>query len=90
MAAAGEGEGSSGGGGYREGSSGGGCCRGRGSPATAVEGVAAVAEEGCGGGKMERGGGQKLTFYTRLLGFGGDSCFLDHDPTILAQLYRIN
>jgi hypothetical protein len=58
---------------------------------------ATAAEEGGGGrmariddGKMERGGGQELTFCTRLLGLGGDSSFLGHNPTIPAQLYTIN
>jgi hypothetical protein len=84
-----------------EGSSGSGCCRGRGSPA---EGVAVVEEEGGDSGRRrgrrqqgkeqrrQNGArwGQELTFYTRLLGFGGDSSFLGHNPTIPAQLYRIN
>jgi hypothetical protein len=87
-----------------EGSSGGGCYKGRGSPAAVAEGAAVVVEEG-GGSDRRRGWrqqgkerrwqigarwGQELTFYTRLLGFGGDSSFLGHNPTIPAQLYRIN
>jgi hypothetical protein len=42
-------------------------------------------------GSRERSdGGSRRARSSQLLGFGGDSCFLGHDPTIPAQLYSIN
>jgi hypothetical protein len=60
---------------------GGGKRRGLRHPAAAWEGVA-VAEWRWGAGAH--------TFYTRVVGFGGDSYFLGHSSTIPAQFCSIN